>query len=166
MGEDKKPDYSKYITLKDTYKEIERWKEATEAAQLAQQLRPDNMDLVKRLEASAGLARSLPFEVNIWRTQNIYYQMLQKIYPERRERAIQGDSTPAREWVEHFVALGQNLAVKVDMPAEGSVVLKDRPAATAGGIVVVESVPGELDTGAPIAAHRAPVDGPFQRDET
>jgi len=43
--------------------------------------------------------------------------------------------------------------VKVDMPAEGPVLLKDRPAAAAGGAVVVESVPGELGAGAPIAAH-------------
>ena len=54
-AESKKPDYSKYITLKDTYKEIERWKEATEAAQMAQQLRPDNMDLVTELKNLAAL---------------------------------------------------------------------------------------------------------------
>ncbi len=27
----------------------------------------DHIDLIKKLEAAAGLARSLPFEVNIWR---------------------------------------------------------------------------------------------------
>src|SRR5262249_42605077 len=40
---------------------------------------PVNSDQIKKLEAAAGLARRLPFEVNIWRTQNNYYQMLQKI---------------------------------------------------------------------------------------
>jgi tetratricopeptide (TPR) repeat protein len=54
-AESKKPDYSKYITLKDTYKEIERWKEASEAAQMAQQLRPDNMDLATELKNLAAL---------------------------------------------------------------------------------------------------------------
>ena len=76
----------------------------------------DNLELMKKLEAAAGLARSLPFDVNIWRSQNHYYQMLQKIYPAWLEKALAGDSM-AREWVYHFVALGQNLSVKVDTPA-------------------------------------------------
>ena len=33
-AESKKPDFNKYITLKDIYKDIERWKEAADAAQL------------------------------------------------------------------------------------------------------------------------------------
>ena len=77
---------------------------------------PDDIDLMKKLEASAGLARRLPFEVNVWRTQNNYYQMLQKVYPQRLEKASQGDAA-AQEWVEHFAALGTNLAVKVEQPA-------------------------------------------------
>jgi hypothetical protein len=54
-AESKKPDYAKYVILKDTYKEIERWKEATEAAMMAQQLRPDNMELVTELKNLAAL---------------------------------------------------------------------------------------------------------------
>jgi hypothetical protein len=76
---------------------------------------PDDLELMKKLEAVAGVARSLPFEVNIWRAQNNYYQMLQKVYPERVEEATKGNAE-ARAWVEHFVALGKNLAVNVDMP--------------------------------------------------
>ncbi|OLC37506.1 MAG: glycoside hydrolase, partial [Acidobacteria bacterium 13_1_40CM_56_16] len=76
----------------------------------------DNLELMKKLEAAAGLARSLPFDVNVWRSQNHYYQMLQKIYPAWLEKAMAGDSM-VREWVYHFVALGQNLSVKVDTPA-------------------------------------------------
>ena len=44
-GESKKPDYSIYMSLKDIYKDLERWKEAADAAKFAAQLRPDNMDL-------------------------------------------------------------------------------------------------------------------------
>jgi alpha-amylase/alpha-mannosidase (GH57 family) len=76
----------------------------------------DNLDLMKKLEAAAGLARNLPFEVNVWLSQNNYYQMLQKIYPSWLEKALADDSD-AREWVEHFVAAGKNLAVKVEAPA-------------------------------------------------
>src|SRR5207245_5685072 len=76
----------------------------------------DNVELMKKLEAAAGVARALPFDVNVWRTQNHYYQMLQKIYPAWVERAL-ADDPAAREWVEHFVALGSKLSVKVELPA-------------------------------------------------
>jgi len=68
---------------------------------------PDDIELMKKFEAAAGLARSLPFEVNVWRAQNNYYEMLQRVFPARRDA---GD----REWVEHFASLGRNLAVKAD----------------------------------------------------
>jgi alpha-amylase/alpha-mannosidase (GH57 family) len=77
---------------------------------------PDNLELMKKLDAAAGLARSLAFEVNVWRTQNNYYQMLQKIYPAWLEKALADDSI-AREWVEQFVELGMKLSVKVELPA-------------------------------------------------
>ena len=54
-AESKKPDYNKYITLKDVYKDIECWKEASECAQLAQQLRPENMDLTAELKNLAAM---------------------------------------------------------------------------------------------------------------
>jgi len=76
---------------------------------------PDDRELMKKLESAAGIARSLPFEVNVWRAQNNYYQLLQKLYPERAEKAAAGDAA-AREWIEHFMAVGQNLAVKVEPP--------------------------------------------------
>jgi len=85
--------------------------------QLSQQFveNPGNIELMKKFEAAAGVARSLPFEVNVWRAQNNYYHMLQKIYPKRVEMASRGDAV-ARVWVEHFLALGKNLSVNVDVP--------------------------------------------------
>ena len=75
----------------------------------------DNLDLIKKLETAAGLARNLPFEVNVWRSQNNYYQVLQKLYPGWLEKAL-AEKGKGREWVEHFVALGKNLSVKVEPP--------------------------------------------------
>jgi len=77
---------------------------------------PYDIELLKKLETAAGVAQNLPFEVNIWRTQNNYYEMLQKVFPEQVKKAEQGDTT-ARQWVDHFVGLGRNLAMKVDQPA-------------------------------------------------
>ena len=54
-AESKKPDFNTYMTLKDIYKDIERWAEASETARLAQQLRPENMDLTAELKNLAAL---------------------------------------------------------------------------------------------------------------
>jgi len=43
------------MKLKDIYKDIERWAEAADAAQKAQQLRPENMDLTNELKNLAAL---------------------------------------------------------------------------------------------------------------
>jgi alpha-amylase/alpha-mannosidase (GH57 family) len=77
---------------------------------------PDNLELMKKFETAAGIARNFPFEVNVWRAQNNFYQMLQKIYPDRVQRARRGDAAE-REWIEHFAALGRYLAVNVEAPA-------------------------------------------------
>jgi alpha-amylase/alpha-mannosidase (GH57 family) len=77
---------------------------------------PADLELMKKLEAAAGLTHSLPFEVNVWRAQNNYYQMLQNAYPEWIQKREQGDPI-ANEWVEHFVGLGRNLSVKAPEPA-------------------------------------------------
>jgi hypothetical protein len=41
--------------------------------------------------------------------------MLQTVFPEWVKKMSEGDKT-AQEWVEHFVALGRNLSVKVEVP--------------------------------------------------
>jgi hypothetical protein len=72
---------------------------------------PGDMQLMMKLETAAGLAKSLPFEVNIWRAQNNFYSMLQHL-PEYTDRANRGDSE-AQQWINHFLALGSNLSVSV-----------------------------------------------------
>ncbi len=45
-----KPDFNKFIILKDAYKAIRKWKEATEAAHYALRIKPDDMDLQTELK--------------------------------------------------------------------------------------------------------------------
>jgi hypothetical protein len=71
---------------------------------------PSDLQLMVRLEAAVGLAKTLPFEVNIWRAQNNYYLMLQRLLPELRAQARAGQ-VQAQQWVNHFLALGRNLSV-------------------------------------------------------
>ncbi|MFQ5925927.1 MAG: DUF3536 domain-containing protein [Terriglobia bacterium] len=78
---------------------------------MAEQLLAEPTDLprLQKLEAATELVRSLPFEVDLSRAQNIYYEMLQKFYPEFRARADQ----EAQQWLCHFTALGEKLSVRI-----------------------------------------------------
>jgi len=71
---------------------------------------PTDVQVMMRLETAAGLAKSLPFEVNIWRAQNNYYVMLQRLLPEFSNRARAGNAQ-AQLWVSHFLGLGRNLSM-------------------------------------------------------
>jgi hypothetical protein len=72
-----------------------------------------NLPLIKRLDAAMGLVKSLPFQVNLWRTQNIFYEMFQHVNGELRDTADHSDKQ-AKVWIEHFRRLGEKLYVHVE----------------------------------------------------
>lgn len=73
---------------------------------------PEDAALLKALFDAVVLAGSMPFTVDLWKVQNLYYEMLQTIYPEFLKRAQQGDET-ARGWLPQFVSLGQKLLIRI-----------------------------------------------------
>jgi alpha-amylase/alpha-mannosidase (GH57 family) len=73
---------------------------------------PSELARLEELEAVVDLAGHLPFEVDFWKVQNAYYQLLKSLLPGRRRQAEAGFED-ARRWVERFLALGEKLAVKV-----------------------------------------------------
>jgi alpha-amylase/alpha-mannosidase (GH57 family) len=73
---------------------------------------PDDTSHLRKLDAVLGVTRSLPFVVNLWRPQNIYYEILERVYPRFQSLAEQGDEG-AREWVNHFRSLGDKLSIRV-----------------------------------------------------
>lgn len=77
--------------------------------------KPAELPLLLELRILAGLRSSLPFDVDVWKVQNIYYRLLQKVYPDFRGKAEEGgpSSASAREWIVHFLALGERLSIKV-----------------------------------------------------
>ncbi len=85
------------------------------AARLAARLagKPDDLDLLETLEGVVALAKSLPFDVDFGKAQNVYYELLRTALPGMRRGAAAG-SEPAARWVERFVALGEKLAVRVE----------------------------------------------------
>jgi hypothetical protein len=74
---------------------------------------PDDLDLLKGLAVAVNLGNQMPFQLKPWAFQNIYFEMMHTVLPERRWKAEHGDAE-AREWVEIFVDLGNKLSVRVD----------------------------------------------------
>ncbi len=74
---------------------------------------PGDPIALETLEGAVGLAHTLPFEVDLWKAQNAYYEVLHSAYPESRARADEGDEI-ARDWAGRFVALGDQLSVRVE----------------------------------------------------
>jgi alpha-amylase/alpha-mannosidase (GH57 family) len=73
--------------------------------------KPEDLDLLKGMVAAILLARLLPFTVNLWQVQNIYYRMMKAVYPAFRERAQKDQA--AGEWVTQFTLLGEKLSILV-----------------------------------------------------
>jgi hypothetical protein len=73
---------------------------------------PSSLYLLRGLDAAVGLARSLPLEVNLWKIQNICYELRETAYRDFRQKVEQGDED-AREWIDHFRALAEKLSLHV-----------------------------------------------------
>ncbi|MDD4238785.1 MAG: DUF3536 domain-containing protein [Desulfotomaculaceae bacterium] len=70
-----------------------------------------DLSQIAYLHAVIDMVHSLPFEVDLWKVQNIYYELLQTVYPEYKKKAARGDDE-ARAWVERFNGLGDKLRIR------------------------------------------------------
>lgn len=73
---------------------------------------PDDLAALRSLSDAAGLAAAFPFPVDLSNAQNVFFKILQEVYPGHSLRAAQGDAD-AREWTSEFRALAQKLRVRV-----------------------------------------------------
>ncbi|MFB0557444.1 MAG: DUF3536 domain-containing protein, partial [Dehalococcoidia bacterium] len=73
---------------------------------------PENVDFLQELLAGAEILPALPFQVDLWKVQNLYHEMIESAYPEFQKRAQHGDEA-AKEWLDLFVSLGQRLSMRV-----------------------------------------------------
>jgi hypothetical protein len=71
-----------------------------------------SLALLEKVAETARVLAQLPFQVDLWRAQNLFYQVLQRRYPELQEAARRGEDT-ARRWLETFDPLCHVLRVKV-----------------------------------------------------
>ena len=70
---------------------------------------PASTELLQHANVLVALLETLPFKVNYWKAQNIYYSLLESEYPSAARR----QDTASRRWVEQFASLGGKLQVSV-----------------------------------------------------
>ncbi|MBF0549850.1 MAG: DUF3536 domain-containing protein [Deltaproteobacteria bacterium] len=89
---------------------------ATNIERLAETLlgQPDDLSLLEKLNKAAQLVQVLPFEVNLWKTQNICYNILHVCCSDLKAKADSGDEN-AREWLHNAKMLAENF--RIQMPA-------------------------------------------------
>ena len=67
---------------------------------------PGDAALAEHIERLAAIIRGLPIDPNLWQVRNRYWKMLRTVLPEFRSKT---EDEGAREFVKHFLALGEQL---------------------------------------------------------
>ena len=70
------------------------------------------LPVLELLDAAVNLLSGLPFSVNLWGIQNLYYGTLNEVYPMKLKQQDLGDPM-ARRWVQCFEDLGDKLRMAV-----------------------------------------------------
>ena len=73
---------------------------------------PSHLDTLRSLKAGVDLAVAMPFEVDMWRIQNDYFELIESVVPEYAKRA-NAQETGGQHWMEAFIALGELLHIRV-----------------------------------------------------
>lgn len=72
---------------------------------------PEDTAKLQGLVDAVALAGSMPFAVDLWQTQNQYYEVLNNTRPEYQQRADSGDEA-AKAWLADFHNLGEQLQIR------------------------------------------------------
>lgn len=71
---------------------------------------PHNIETARTIATALRILRSLSLQLDLWKTQNLFFSMTKTIYPGMKEKAAAG-AEKAREWVAGFENLGRYLKV-------------------------------------------------------
>lgn len=74
---------------------------------------PGDAEVLERLDRVATLAEVLPFEVNLWKTQNVYYDLGRAVFEAQEQQRLAEVVDSNGQWLEHFRVLGEKLHVGV-----------------------------------------------------
>jgi alpha-amylase/alpha-mannosidase (GH57 family) len=73
-----------------------------------------DLDRLLALKGWVDAIQVVPFEVDLWQVQNVYYKLAGSVLVEQRRKAEDGDDE-IRTWCEHFLALGVSVRVQVSL---------------------------------------------------
>lgn len=73
---------------------------------------PNDLATLKSLVSNIELLKFVPFKTDLWKAQNICYEILQSVYNSFHKMADQGDEN-AQEWVKSFKFVADGLSVRV-----------------------------------------------------
>ncbi len=73
---------------------------------------PHDIDLGRTVATVLRILRMLSLNLDLWKTQNLYFSMTHTIYPAMQEKIKNGNQT-AQDWVAGFENLGRYLKVSV-----------------------------------------------------
>ena len=87
----------------------------TKLEQLMHELAADPSDAnrISKIQKLAEAVMPVDLGLNLWKVQDIYWDLLQKVAPEFRQRAQAGDAA-ARDWINQFAELGERLSFGVE----------------------------------------------------
>jgi alpha-amylase/alpha-mannosidase (GH57 family) len=72
---------------------------------------PSDSGVLDNVERMIDVSKSLPFDIDLWRIQNIYHKMAKTCYPECGQRA---GTEEASAWAERFKSVGRKLNFNLD----------------------------------------------------
>lgn len=120
--EDKEVDLDKLQRLIEEFKELHVATDKTILSFVASQRinalmrrlsqSPENIELIQTIETILRLLGTLPIELDLWESQNIYFFFGKRYYEEMEHKTSKGDET-AKEWIRHFFDLGDVLQVRL-----------------------------------------------------
>ncbi|RJP79717.1 MAG: DUF3536 domain-containing protein [Candidatus Zixiibacteriota bacterium] len=73
---------------------------------------PRDMEILAVMREVIKLLKAIPVELNLWRAQNMYFDLARQVRMEIAEKADQGGGEE-RRWVESFDELGEHLNVRL-----------------------------------------------------
>jgi alpha-amylase/alpha-mannosidase (GH57 family) len=72
---------------------------------------PENMSLLKTIDNLLEILRDFPLDLNLWKSQNIYFTICKGFLSEMQEKIKSGDPL-AQDWIESMKSIGRHLHVK------------------------------------------------------
>lgn len=72
---------------------------------------PEDIETLERINAVFSIIHSMPFQLNLWKVQNLYYGLAHSLYPQIAARNERRD----REWAHLFSDLGRKLGMSPEV---------------------------------------------------